>query len=467
MRRLLKLGVVTATLLLTSAMPAFAQIEGAVDLEALNVFAMTLYLTFATGLVFLMHAGFSMLEAGMTRQKNAANIIGKNLLTITLGTLTYYVVGWAFMYGDSIGGLIGGSGFLLSNASGGAGELITTEIDFAFQAMFAATAATIVSGAVAERIKFGAYLVVVMVLTGLIYPVVGAWTWGGGWLAGLGFTDFAGSTIVHLTGGAAALVAAAVIGPRIGKFAPRTGRARAIPGHSMPLAALGTLLLFFGWFGFNGGSVLALDGPALGHVIVTTAMAGCAGGLAAALFTRARSGKFDVAMTANGILAGLVGITAGADVVSHLMAVVVGLIAGVLVAVAVAFVDGRGIDDPVGASSVHGACGVLGTLWVGFAHVEDGLLYGGGAGLLAAQAIGVVAVVTWVGATVGGLFLLLRSVGFLRVPAHEEIEGLDVHEHGIPGYPELVHASGVSRTGGEYGFAPRPASAPAPDPVED
>ncbi|MEX2504020.1 MAG: ammonium transporter [Egicoccus sp.] len=466
MRRLLKLGVVTATLLVMSAMPAFAQIEGTVDLETLNVFAMTLYLTFATGLVFLMHAGFSMLEAGMTRQKNAANIIGKNLLTIALGTVVYYVVGYAFMYGDSIGGFIGSSGFLLSGASGGGGELITTEIDFAFQAMFAATAATIVSGAVAERIKFGAYLVVVVALTAFIYPVVGAWTWGGGWLSELGFVDFAGSTIVHLTGGAAALVAARILGPRVGKFDPKTGKARAIPGHSMPLAALGTLLLFFGWFGFNGGSVLALDGPAIGHVIVTTAMAGSAGGLAAALFTRSRNGKFDVAMTANGILAGLVGITAGAADVSHLMALVVGLIAGVVVALAVGFVDAIKIDDPVGASAVHGFCGVLGTLWVGLAHTTDGLFYGGGLGLLGVQVIGVLATIAWVGVTVGVLFGALKAADFLRVPEQEEIEGLDVHEHGIAGYPELVHGAGFSSGVGEYGFAPGTA-APVGRPVEE
>ena len=467
MRRLLKLGVVTATLLVMSAMPAFAQIEGTVDLETLNVFAMTLYLTFATGLVFLMHAGFSMLEAGMTRQKNAANIIGKNLLTIALGTVVYYVVGYAFMYGDSIGGFIGSTGFLLSGASGGAGELITTEIDFAFQAMFAATAATIVSGAVAERIKFGAYLVVVIALTAFIYPVVGAWTWGGGWLSELGFVDFAGSTIVHLTGGAAALVAARILGPRIGKFDPKTGKARAIPGHSMPLAALGTLLLFFGWFGFNGGSVLALDGPAISHVIVTTAMAGSAGGLSAALFTRFRGGKFDVAMTANGVLAGLVGITAGAASVSHLMATLVGLIAGVVVALAVAAIDGLKIDDPVGASSVHGVCGILGTLWVGLAHVEDGLFYGGGLELLGIQAIGVLATIAWVGVTMAVLFGALKAAGYLRVPEQEEIEGLDVHEHGVPGYPELVHGAGFSSGAGEYGFAPRTAAAPIGQPVEE
>jgi ammonium transporter, Amt family len=446
-KRLLQLGVVTTTLLVGSAVPALAQVEDTVDLEALNVFVMTLYLVVATGLVFMMHAGFSMLEAGLTRQKNLANIIGKNLLTITLGIITYYVVGWAFMYGDLAGGFIGTSGFLLSDATGGGGELITTEIDFAFQAMFAATAATIVSGAVAERIKFGSYLVVVVALTALIYPVVGAWTWGGGWLDELGFVDFAGSTIVHLTGGVAALVGAAILGPRIGKYG-KDGRPRAIPGHNIAFVALGTLLLFFGWFGFNGGSVLELDGGVLGHVIVTTALAGAGGGFAAAMYTRLTGGKFDVAMTANGILAGLVGITAGADVVSHMLALVVGLIAGVVVAISVAAIDRAGIDDVVGAASVHGVCGILGTLWVGLAHVEEGLFYGGGASLLGIQAIGVVGTIAWVGLATAALFAGLRAVGFLRVPEQEELEGLDVAEHGVAGYPELPYSSGPTGSGG-------------------
>jgi ammonium transporter, Amt family len=445
-KRAVKLGVVTAAMLLASAAPALAQVEDTVDLEALNVFVMTLYLVVATGLVFMMHAGFSMLEAGLTRQKNVANIIGKNLLTITLGIVTYYAVGWAFMYGDLLGGFIGSSGFFLSDATGGGGELITTEIDFAFQAMFAATAATIVSGAVAERIKFGAYLVVVVALTALIYPVVGAWQWGGGWLAELGFYDFAGSTIVHLTGGVAALVGAAILGPRIGKFG-KDGKPRAIPGHNIAFVALGTLLLFFGWFGFNGGSVLALDGGVLGHVIVTTALAGAGGGLTAAFFTRLKNGKFDVAMTANGILAGLVGITAGADVVSHLMALLVGLIAGVLVAVSVAAIDRAGIDDVVGAASVHGVCGILGTLWVGLADVDNGLFYGGGVAQLGYQAVGVVATIAWVGVTTAILFTALKAADFLRVPEQEEVEGLDQHEHGVPGYPELVYGSGSSTSG--------------------
>ncbi len=446
MKRALKLGVLTATVMVASAVPAVAQIEGTVDLETLNVFAMTLYLVFATGLVFLMHAGFSMLEAGLTRQKNTANIIGKNLMTIAVGIVVYYVIGYAIMYGDLVGGFIGTSGFLLSGATGGGGELITTEIDFAFQAMFAATAATIVSGAVAERMKFGAYIVVAVALTAFIYPVVGAWQWGGGWLAELGFHDFAGSTIVHFTGGMAALVGAAILGPRLGKYG-KDGEPRAIPGHNIAFVALGTLLLFFGWFGFNGGSVLELDGALLSHVIVTTALAGAGGGLTAAFYTRFKNGKFDIAMTANGILAGLVGITAGADVVSHLMALVVGLIAGVLVAVSVRLIDRAGIDDVVGAASVHGTCGILGTLWVGLAHVEVGLFYGGGAAQLGYQATAVVATAAWVGVTTGILFTALKAAGFLRVPEQEEIEGLDVHEHGVPGYPELVYGSGSSPSG--------------------
>lgn len=433
----------------------------------LDVAVMTLFLMVCTALVFLMHAGFAMLEAGFTRSKNAANIIGKNLMTISAGMVVYYAIGWALMYGESVGGLFGADGFFLSTApydlveTGG----ITLEIDFAFQAMFAATAATIVSGAVAERMKFGGYVVVAVVMTALIYPVVGAWTWGGGWLAELGFTDFAGSTIVHMTGGVAAFVAAAVLGPRIGKFDPKTGKARAIPGHSIPMGALGTLLLFFGWFGFNGGSVLALDGPAIGAVIVTTALAGGAGGFAAGLYTRVSTGKWDVAMMCNGILAGLVGITAGADAVANEMAVLVGLLAGVLVAVAVKAVDRLGVDDPVGAVSVHGVCGALGTLWVGLAATDGGLLYGGGLDLLGAQVVGILAVTVWVAVATGVLFGVLKAMDQLRVSPEEETEGLDVYEHGVPGYAPDVLAGAGSARAGAFGFdrnaVPAPTRAPA------
>jgi ammonium transporter, Amt family len=459
-KRSLKLGVITGALLLISV-PAYAQEEG-LTLESLELNTLILYLMLATVLVFIMHAGFAMLEAGFTRQKNAANIIGKNLMTISVGMLAYYAIGWGLMYGDQVAGLFGTDMFFLIGDSYEPDAIL--EIDFAFQAMFAATAATIVSGAVAERMKFGAYVAVAIVMTAVIYPIVGAWTWGGGWIDELGFADFAGSTIVHMTGGVAALIGAIFLGPRIGKFDPKTGKARAIPGHSMPLAALGTLLLFFGWFGFNGGSVLELDGAAIAAVIVTTALAGGAGGVASGFFTRLTGGKWDVAMMANGILAGLVGITAGADAVSNNMAILVGLLAGVLVALSIRLIDGLRIDDPVGAVSVHGTCGILGTLWVGLAATEDGLFFGGGADLLITQIIGILGVAAWVAVSSAILFGVLKAMGQLRVSEQEELEGLDMHEHGFPGYPELVYGSGSSPSG--YSSA---SQAPSGDrrPLED
>jgi len=426
-------GTLLATLLVFAA-PAHAQ---ELTLESLESAALVLYIMVASVLVFIMHAGFSLVESGFTRAKNAANIIMKNLMTLCLGFVVYFAVGFAIMYGSQVAGLFGTDGFFLTGFSEyePLGGIIA--IDFLFQGMFAATAATIVSGAMAERMKLSAYLVTVAVMTSLIYPVVGAWKWGGGWLDQLGFLDFAGSTLVHMVGGVAALVGVAMLGPRLGKYAP-DGTPRVIPGHSMPLGILGVLLLFFGWFGFNGGSVLALDGPAIAAVLLTTALAGAAGGVGAAFYTRLRYGKFDVGMTGNGILAGLVGITAGADVVSDFGALAVGLIAGVLVAVAVPFLDRRKLDDPVGAIAVHGVCGVLGTLWVGLAHTSDGLFYGGGARLLGVQAVGVLAAAAYVALASFILFSILKATIGLRVSEEEEIEGLDIHEHGMYAYPELA-----------------------------
>ncbi|MEE8602393.1 ammonium transporter [Euzebya tangerina] len=405
-------------------------------LEELSNSTLILFIMLASVLVFLMHGGFAMLESGLSRQKNTANILMKNMMTLSLGFLTYFAVGFALMYGASAAGIVGTDGFFLTGFSEYEPLADSIAIDFLFQGMFAATAATIVSGAVAERMKLESYLVVVVVMTALIYPIVGAWKWGGGWLDGLGFYDFAGSTVVHMTGGVAALVGAAILGPRTGKYRP-DGSPRAIPGHSMPLVVLGVLLLFFGWFGFNGGSVLALDGPVIAAVLVTTALAGSAGGVAAGFYTKLRYGKFDVGMTGNGILAGLVGITAGADVVNNLGAILVGLIAGVLVAVAVPIVDKK-VDDPVGAVSVHGVCGALGTLWVGLFDVESGLVYGGGPDLFLSQLIGVVSVTAFVGLATAGLFLALKATMGLRVSEQEEYDGLDIHEHGVYGYPELA-----------------------------
>ncbi|HVL99555.1 MAG TPA: ammonium transporter [Egibacteraceae bacterium] len=434
--------------------------------EGLELSMMVIYLMVATVLVFIMHAGFMCLEAGLVRSKNAANIVMKNLMTIAVGMVVYFLIGWGLMYGTNVAGLFGSDSFAL--IGGSYAPDATLEMDFAFQAMFAATAATIVSGAVAERMKFGAYVAIAAGMTALIYPIVGAWTWGGGWLDALGFTDFAGSTIVHMTGGIAGLVATVFLGARIGKFGP-DGKARAIPGHSMPLGMLGVLLLFFGWFGFNGGSVLALDGETIAKVLVTTALAGGAGGVAAAYFTRVRYGKFDVAMTGNGILAGLVGITAGADVVSNFGALAVGLVAGVVVALAVAFFDAIRVDDPVGAVSVHGVCGIVGTLWVGLAHTEEGLFYGGGVSLLLAQVIGVLAVALWVAVAMALLLSVIKAVIGLRVSEDEEVEGLDIHEHGMYAYPEAALGTSAypagpvtePTTGVARGLPPREAKPPA------
>ncbi|MGI9017140.1 MAG: ammonium transporter [Euzebya sp.] len=404
-----------------------------------------LYYMLAAGLVFWMQAGFAMLEAGMTRSKNSANIMMKNMVDALFGILAYFFVGFALMYGADAGGLIGTDTFALSAGSYSAGGINGDPflaVDFLYQAVFCATAATIISGAVAGRIKFGGYIIISVVMSSLIYPIVGHWKWGGGWLDQLGFYDFAGSTIVHMTGGVAALVIAGVLGPRFGKYG-KDGKPRAIPGHNMPMATLGMFILFWGWMGFNGGSVLSADGALVAPVLLTTILAGCAGGAVAMSFTWIRYGKSDISMTINGVLAGLVGITAGADQVGMLAAITIGMIAGILVAVAVPMVDRMKIDDAVGAFSVHGVCGAWGTLAVGiWANTGPdgltGLWHGGGIGQLVNQAIGVVAVAAFVTVCAGALAYFLKATGFLRVSETEEIEGLDIHEHGMYGYPEAA-----------------------------
>jgi len=397
-------------------------------------------------LVFLMQAGFAMVEAGLTRAKNIANIMAKNLADMCVGVLAFFAVGFGIAYGTDAGSLIGGDSFFLSGKSG---DLVADSIftDFFFQVVFAATAVTIASGAMAERTKFVGYLIFSAVMTALIYPLVVHSFWSGeGILADLEigdakFDDFAGSTIVHSTGGWAALMGAYFLGPRLGKY-DENGNPRAIPGHNIGYAVIGVFILWFGWFGFNAGSELAADSVVM-RTGVTTLIAGAAGGFAAGALIWARTGAMDVAMAGNGVLAGLVGITAGTATMNTFGALITGLVAGMIVVYSVVFFEHIRIDDPVGAISVHGICGVWGTLAVGlfaryadgFAATDDaGLFYGGGVDQLVVQLLGVVIVAAFVLTTSGILFSLLKRFDLLRVSPEEELEGLDVAEHGSAGY---------------------------------
>ena len=393
-------------------------------------------------LVFFMHTGFAMVEAGFTRAKNAVNILMKNFLTISLGGIVYFLAGYAIMFGDSVGGFFGFSGFALSG--------VEDVGFFVFQAMFAATCATIISGAVAERTNITAYFGIIVLMTLLVYPVVGHWVWGGGWLSELGFVDFAGSTVVHLSGAAAAFVAAAMIGPRIGKYAGK--RVNVIPGHSIPLGALGVFILWLGWFGFNGASTLAADPSAVPGVIANTFLAASAGVVATAIYTKFRYGYMDGSLTLNGALAGLVSITAGAGNLDFWGALAAGLISGVILVEAVRLIEHKvKVDDPVGAVTVHGVVGIWGTLAVGlFDTAGGGLLYGGGAELLGIQAIGVLAVVAWTTIATGAGLALIKVFVPLRVPAEEEIKGLDLVEHGSAAYEMQDVFKGVTRSSDSF-----------------
>jgi Amt family ammonium transporter len=401
------------------------------------------FILIATALVVFMHAGFALVEAGLTRAKNAGNIVMKNLVNFSIGAVAFFAVGYAIAFGgafDGIGKYIGGGGWFLGDGAFAYGNLSPFTF-FIFQAAFAATAATIVSGAMAERTKFGGYVAYALIMTAVIYPIVVRWQWGGGWLYQLStpFHDFAGSTIVHLTGGVAAFVAARALGPRLGRYA-EDGTPRAIPGHSIPFAIVGCFILLVGWFGFNGGSQLGAD-PVIGRIATTTLVAAAAGAVMAALVTRLQTGKADVAMSGNGLLAGLVGITAGCFAVSTIGALIIGLVSGAIVVFAVSYFDKIKVDDPVGAISVHGVCGAFGTIAVGlFSNeaidgvVAKGLFYGGGTDQLVTQVIGVVAVTAFVFVTSTVMFSIIKATLGLRVSEQEEREGLDVHEHGSPGY---------------------------------
>lgn len=392
----------------------------------------TLWVLLGTVLVFFMQAGFAMVEAGFTRAKNAGNIIMKNLMDFALGTIVFWAIGFGIMFGTSKFGLIGGLDLFVQ---GDYSSTIPTAAFLIFQTVFCATAATIVSGAMAERTKFISYCIYSVVISTVIYPVSGHWIWGGGWLSQMGFHDFAGSTAVHMVGGIAALIGAKMLGPRIGKYT-KDGKVKAIPGHSLTLGALGVFILWFAWFGFNGASTLSATGDdslkLMSNIFVNTNLSAAAAATVTMIITWVRYKKPDVSMTLNGVLAGLVAVTAGCDAVSPLGALIIGSIAAFVMVFSVEFYDKIvKIDDPVGAISVHGMCGALGTILVGIFALDGGLLYGGGFNLLGTQLIGVISVMAWVAVTMTIVFKVIQKTIGLRVSESEEIIGLDIEEHGI------------------------------------
>ena len=391
------------------------------------------WMMICTALVFFMHTGFAFLEIGLTRQKNTINILFKNIFIITVGLLLYYLIGFNLMYPGDFNGYVGSivpgitppeNGMTPEYADGG----YTWWTDFLFQAMFAATAATIVSGAVAERMKIGSFMIFTLIYVGFIYPIAGSWKWGGGFLDQLGFYDFAGSTLVHSVGGWAALVAVWLLGARIGKF--KNGKPQAIPGHNIPLATAGVLILWLGWFGFNGGSVLSANPELTSLTLVTTCLAAAAGGVVAALVSFIKYKNLDLTMFLNGILGGLVGITAGADVMTPESAIVIGAIAGALIVFAVSFIDAIKLDDPVGAIAVHLICGIWGTLAVGLFSTNPEHTF-----LIQLTGVACYAVLCIVSSFL--IFFVLKKTLGLRVSEKEELEGLDTHEHGMDAYPDF------------------------------
>lgn len=405
--------------------------------EGLTFGINTVWLLLGAMLVFFMQPGFALVEAGFTRQKNTANILMKNLMDFCIGTVLFWIVGYSFMYGD--GTFVGiPKLFSIPNAPGD----LPKQGFLIFQTVFCATTATIVSGAMAERTKFNMYILYSVIISLIIYPVSGHWTWGGGWLSGLGFHDFAGSSIVHSVGGTLAFIGALILGPRIGKYS-KAGKAKAIPGHNLALATLGVFILWFGWFGFNPGSQLAAAGhanaKAISHIFVTTNMAAACGGIASMAVAWFKYKQPSLSLTLNGILAGLVGITAGCDAVSIGGAALIGTICGIVMIYAVSFIDEKiKVDDPVGASSVHGVCGLLGSILVGFfadgSTTDPGILYGGSFHFLGIQILGAIVIVAWAALAGYILFKAIDKIFGLRVTRRIEEEGLDVYEHGETAY---------------------------------
>ena len=403
----------------------------------------TVWMLLAAMLVFFMQPGFALCEAGFTRGKNTANILFKNFVDFCFGSILFWLLGFGFMFGSNGEGFIGMPHF---------GDISFYESDLPvegfliFQTVFCATAATIVSGAMAERTKFSMYCIYSVFISLLIYPISGHWTWGGGWLMngdetsfmmttfGATFHDFAGSAIVHSVGGVLAFVGAIALGPRLGKYG-KDGKSRAIPGHNLMAAALGVFILWFGWFGFNPGSQLAASGEvnriAISHVFLTTNLAAAAGAIGTMFTSWIKYGKPSFSLTLNGVLAGLVAITAGCDLVSPLGASIIGLVAGIVLVFSIEFIDTKlHVDDPVGASSVHGVCGILGTLMTGLFARDGGALYGGGWGFFGAQCLGVLAIDAWAAVAGVVLFFGIKKIAGLRVDKRIEEEGLDIYEHG-------------------------------------
>lgn len=438
---------------LLALFPGIADAQDGPTPESVQAFLDNTWVLIAGILVFLMQAGFALVEAGLTRSKNVVNIFAKNLADALIGVLCFFAVGYAIAFGGGADAprLFGNENFFLNGVDGSIDGGLSGYTVFFFQSVFAATAVTIASGAMAERTKFASYLVFSAVMTAFIYPVVVHWTWGGGMIANMQigdavFSDFAGSTIVHMTGGVAALMGAIFLGPRIGKY-DENGKPRAIPGHNIPFAILGVFILWFGWFGFNPGSELAADAAVAG-IAVNTMLAACAGGVTSTIAVWMKTGKPDLSMIGNGVLAGLVAITAGCGTMTPVFSIVTGGIGGVIVVFAVLGIERIRVDDPVGAFSVHGICGIWGTLAIGlFAKYDDaflgredaGLIYGGGLDQLLMQGAMVLIVAAWVVATTSITFLVLEKTIGLRVSREEELEGLDVLEHGLPGYPDDVN----------------------------
>ena len=443
-KMMLFLGISVAVVML-AASPAVAADGDTSIIPALSGLD-TMWVLTAAFMVFFMQAGFGMVEAGFIRAKNACNILTKNFMDYCTASIMFFLVGYAFMFGGGDNGFIGTSGFgMVDVATENGGALAVPSVSvwafWLFQAAFCGAAATIVAGAMAERMKFSAHLLYTIVISAIVYPIIGHWVWGGGWLSEMGFSDFAGSTVVHATGGWAAFIGALLLGPRIGKY-NGNGKVKAIAGHSIPLAALGVFILWFGWFGFNPGSTLGVEGQEslVGLIAINTNLAAAAGAIVAMATVWILYGKPDLSMTMNGALAGLVAVTAPCAFIDPWAAICIGAVGGVVVVFGVWLLDKIRVDDPVGAVSVHGMNGIWGTLAVGIFGKEslglasDGLLYGGGFKQLGIQALGTFACAGFALVAMGLVFLLIKSTVGLRVSREEELRGLDIGEHGMESY---------------------------------